>query len=86
VLLRSFCGKQASGGRVGRESKSARIEYPFGLDLPDELIEYTGYFETNNNRMELRACVFAHEWICEQGENLSGLSDYRASTWPRNLT
>jgi ribonuclease HI len=50
---------------------AARIEYPFGWDLPDELIDYTGYFETNNNRMELRACVFAHEWILEQGEDLS---------------
>jgi ribonuclease HI len=50
---------------------AARIEYPFGWDLSDELIEYTGYFETSNNRMELRACVFAHEWILEQGENLS---------------
>jgi len=28
---------------------AARIEYPFGWDLPDELIDYTGYFETNNN-------------------------------------
>ena len=49
---------------------AARIEYPFGWDLPDELIDYTGYFETNNNRMELHACVFAYEWVLEQGENL----------------
>jgi ribonuclease HI len=49
---------------------AARIEYPFGWDLPDELIDYTGYFETNNNRMELQACVFAHEWILEQGDNV----------------
>jgi ribonuclease HI len=49
---------------------AARIEYPFERNLPDELIEYAGYFETNNNRMELRACVFAHEWIWEQGESL----------------
>lgn len=49
---------------------AARIEYPFGWDLPDELIDYTGYFETNNNRMELCACVFAHEWILEQGEDV----------------
>jgi ribonuclease HI len=48
---------------------AARIEHPFGCDLPYELINYTGYFETNNNRMELRACVFAHEWILEQGED-----------------
>jgi ribonuclease HI len=50
---------------------AARIEYPFGWDLPDELIDCTGYFETNNNRMELCACVFAYEWILEQGKNLS---------------
>ena len=49
---------------------AARIEYPFGWDLPDEPIEYTGYFETNNNRMELGACVFAHEWVLEKGESL----------------
>ena len=50
---------------------AARIEYPFGWDLPDELIDYTGYLKTSNNRMELQACVFAHEWIFDQGENLS---------------
>lgn len=50
---------------------AARIEYPFEWNRPDELVDYVGYFETNNNRMELRACVFAHEWIFEQGENLA---------------
>ncbi len=59
--------QQNPGGAGGF---AARIEYPFGSDLPDELIEYTGYFETNNNRMGLHACVFAHEWILEQGEDL----------------
>ncbi len=49
---------------------AARIEHPFDWNLPDELLNYRGYFETNNNRMELRACVFAHEWILEQGEEL----------------
>lgn len=49
---------------------AARIEYPFDWNLPDELVEYVGYFETNNNRMELRACVFAHEWVLDQGEHL----------------
>jgi len=49
---------------------AARIEYPFDWNLPGELAEYTGYFETSNNRMELRACVFAHEWVLEQGESL----------------
>jgi ribonuclease HI len=49
---------------------AARIEYPFDWNLPDELLDYRGYFETNNNRMELKACIFAHEWIFEQGEQL----------------
>jgi len=49
---------------------AARIEYPFEWNLPDELLDYRGYFETNNNRMELKACVFAHEWIFDQGEQL----------------
>lgn len=49
---------------------AARIEYPFEWELPDELVDYAGYFETNNNRMELRACVFAHEWVLDQGEDL----------------
>jgi ribonuclease HI len=54
----------------GAGGLAARIEYPFEWDLPDELIDYVGYFETSNNRMELRACVFAHEWILERAESL----------------
>ena len=66
IYIDGYCQKNL-GGAGGF---AARIEYPFGSDLPDELIEYTGYFETNNNRMGLHACVFAHEWILEQGEDL----------------
>jgi len=49
---------------------AARLEYPFDWGQPDERLDYCGYFETNNNRMELRACLFAHEWILDQGEEL----------------
>lgn len=49
---------------------AARLEYPFDWDRPDERLDYCGYFETNNNRMELRACLFAHTWISEQGKDL----------------
>lgn len=66
VYIDGSCRKNP-GGAGGF---AARIEYPFGWDCPDELIEYVGYFETNNNRMELRACVFAHAWVLERGENL----------------
>jgi len=49
---------------------AARIEYPFDLNRPDEPLEYRGFFETSNNRMELTACLFAHEWILDQGDGL----------------
>lgn len=49
---------------------AARLEYPFDWDRRDEPLDYCGYFETNNNRMELRACIFAHEWILEQKDAL----------------
>jgi ribonuclease HI len=45
-------------------------EFPFDLGLPDEYLESRGYFHTTNNRMELRACLFAHEWIVEQGDDI----------------
>jgi ribonuclease HI len=45
---------------------AARVEYPLDQLREDEDIEYRGYFETNNNRMELRACIFAHEWTLER--------------------
>jgi ribonuclease HI len=49
---------------------AARIEFPFDCDRPDELLEYRGYFETTNQRMEVEACIFAHEWILEHGIGL----------------
>src|SRR5580704_10893536 len=48
----------------------AWLEYPFDLGFPDEFLESRGYFHTTNNRMELRGCLFAHEWIVERGENI----------------
>jgi ribonuclease HI len=49
---------------------AARIEFPFYWDKPDELLDYRGYFETTNNRMELEACIFAHEWVLNNGVGL----------------
>jgi ribonuclease HI len=46
---------------------AARIEFPFDWDCPDELLESRGYFGTTNNRMEVQACIFAHEWILQNG-------------------
>ncbi len=43
------------------------LEFPFDRNKADEFLESRGYFNTTNNRMELRACLFAHEWILDQG-------------------
>ena len=42
-----------------------RVDYGCDIDREPEVVEYRGYFETNNQRMELRACIFAHLWIDE---------------------
>ncbi|MGB8800885.1 MAG: RNase H family protein [Candidatus Acidiferrales bacterium] len=48
----------------------AWLEHPFGSGLPDEFLESRGYFRTTNNRMELRGCLFAHEWILDRSESI----------------
>jgi ribonuclease HI len=61
------CWKNPGGsGGVG-----VRVDYGCDIDREPEVVEYRGYFETNNQRMELRACIFAHEWIEENTEGLS---------------
>jgi len=56
--------------RGGPGGWCAWVEHPFDLGQPDEFLESHGYFHTTNNRMELRACLFAHEWIQAQGTDL----------------
>lgn len=46
------------------------LEYPLYSDKTSELIESRGFFHTTSNRMELRACLFAHEWILENRDSL----------------
>jgi ribonuclease HI len=47
-----------------------RVDYGSDIDRECEVVEYRGYFETNNQRMELRACIFAHVWIEENVDEL----------------
>ena len=47
-----------------------RVEYPLDWNRADELVEWRGYFKTKNNRMELRACICAHEWSLENLDQL----------------
>ena len=49
---------------------AARVEYPSDWLREDEVIQCAGYYETTNNRMELRACIFAHEWALERIDRL----------------
>lgn len=50
---------------------AARVEYPFDWFRADEHIGDRGYFATKNNRMELQACVFAHEWALKHIDELN---------------
>jgi ribonuclease HI len=54
----------------GPGGTAARVEFPLDWDRADELVDYRGFFDTNNQRMELRACIFAHEWVLENAEDL----------------
>lgn len=54
----------------GPGGTAVRVVYPMDWDRPDELVDYRGFIETNNQRMELRACIFAHEWVLESAANL----------------
>jgi len=66
IYIDGSCAKNP-GGSGGF---AAWLEFPFDWGRPDEHLESRGYFHTTNNRMELRACLFAHEWILEERDEL----------------
>ena len=41
------------------------VEYPAVWNRPDEALEGIGFHESTNQRMELRACIWAHRWVRE---------------------
>lgn len=49
---------------------AAWLEHPFDSTSTPEKLTARGYFRTTNNRMELRACIFAHEWILARGREI----------------
>jgi ribonuclease HI len=49
---------------------AAIVEYPADHNREDERLEEIGFHETTNNRMELRACIWAHEWTYENATSL----------------
>jgi len=50
-----------------------RVDYGCDIDRECEVVAYQGYFETNSQRMEVRACIFAHSWIEENVDELGCL-------------
>src|SRR5690242_15017803 len=68
--LKIYIDGACPGNRGGPGGFSAWVEYPFDWNRPDECLESRGYFKTTNNRMELRACLFAHEWVLEKGADI----------------
>ena len=68
---------------------AVRVEYGCDSDLEGRIVDYRGFFETNNNRMELRGCIFAHEWAYDNLDDMGGrvlvLTDseyvYKSYSW-----
>jgi ribonuclease HI len=45
-------------------------KFPESWNRDDEIIFKEGFYETSNNRMELQACIKAHEYVAAQGSAL----------------
>jgi len=43
------------------------VEFPLDWNREDKLLDYQGYFGTNSIRMELKAAIFAHQWVRDEG-------------------
>lgn len=46
------------------------VEYPAEWNRADESLEEIGFLESTNNRMELRACIWAHKWVRDRSSAL----------------
>lgn len=68
--LKIYVDGSCSKNPGGRGGFAVWVEFPFDWNRADELLDYVGYFCTNSNRMELKACIFAHEWVFKHGEGL----------------
>ena len=72
-------------------------KFPESWNRDDKIIFNEGFYETSNNRMELQACIKAHEYVAAQGsalgvqrvlivtDSLYIVNNFkRASTWRAN--
>ena len=51
---------------------AVRVDWGCDIDRESGIVEYLGFFETTNQRMELRACIAAHKWAYEHIDELRG--------------
>jgi ribonuclease HI len=68
--LKLFIDGSCFNNPGGNGGFAAWAEYPSDWCRPDERLEEVGFHETTNQRMELRACIWAHQWIRENGPSL----------------
>jgi ribonuclease HI len=69
--LKIFIDGSCFNNPGGNGGFAAILEYPDDHSRENEHIEEIGFHETTNNRMELRACVWAHEWANDNATSLN---------------
>jgi ribonuclease HI len=67
-----YCDGNCWENPGGAGGFAVRVEYGCNSNLATKIVEYRGFFETNNQRMELRGCIFAHEWAYENLIDMGG--------------
>jgi ribonuclease HI len=68
--LKIYIDGSAFDNPGGRGGFAAIVEYPDDWNREKEVLRQEGYTETNNQRMELRACVEALRYVRENAANL----------------
>ena len=56
----------------GNGGFAVRVDWGCDIDREPEVVEYQGYFGTNNQRMELRGCIAAHQCAWDRADSLRG--------------
>jgi len=70
--LKLYVDGSCSKNPGGTSGFAVWVEYPAEWNRSDEVLQEVGFHESTNNRMELRACIWAHRWVREHGSR-SGL-------------
>ncbi len=68
--LKIYVDGSCFGNPGGNGGFAAWLEFPVDWNQPNQALEEIGFHETTNNRMELQACIWAHDWIRQQDASL----------------